>query len=111
MHSYAKGPSGAVSHKSIAGAFLETAARFPDHLAVVSCHQDIRLTWSEYAKEVQRTAAGLRALGLEPGDRVGVWATNCVEWLLLQFGCAAAGMILVNVNPAYRSHELSFVLK
>src|SRR3974377_1281418 len=95
----------------MAQVFLETAARFPDRLAVASLHQNVRLTWRELAREVLRTAAGLRALGLQPGDRAGLWATNCVEWLMLQFGCAAAGLVLVNVNPAYRSHELSFVLK
>ena len=50
-------------------------------------------------------------MGLAPGDRAGIWATNCVEWLLLQFGAARAGVVLVNVNPAYRSHELGFVLE
>jgi fatty-acyl-CoA synthase len=76
-----------------------------------SVHQNIRLNWAGYAHEAQRAAAGLRALGLHPGDRVGVWATNCAEWSILQFGCAFAGVVLVNVNPANRSHELSFVLR
>jgi fatty-acyl-CoA synthase len=111
MNSYARGPAGMVVRRPIGEVFLESASRFSDRLAVVSRHQRVRLTWGEYAREVLRTAAGLRALGLQPGDRVGVWATNCVEWLMLQFGCAVAGAILVNVNPAYRSHELSFVLK
>src|SRR5258708_36432677 len=110
MQSYARGPAGAIVRKPIGDVFLESAARFPQQLAVVSCHQGVRLTWAEYAHEAQRAAAGLRALGLAPGDRVGLWATNCVEWVTLQVGCALAGMVLVNVNPAYRSHELSFVL-
>ncbi|HEY2018357.1 MAG TPA: AMP-binding protein [Bryobacteraceae bacterium] len=111
MQSYARGPQGTIVRKPIGEVFLETAARVPQHLAVVSRHQDVRLTWAEYAYEAQRVAAGLRALGLGPGDRVGLWATNCVEWVMLQFGCALAGVVLVNVNPAYRSHELSFVLR
>src|SRR5260370_6473017 len=111
MQSYARGPSGMILRTTVGEAFLETAARFPDRLAGASRHQSLRLTWSQYAYEAQRTAAGLRALGLKPGDRVGVWATTCVEWVMLQFGCALAGVVLVNVNPAYRSHELSFVLK
>ena len=111
MESYARGPKGAIVRKSIGEVFLETAARFPQQLAVVSRHQEARLTWAEYAHEAQRAAAGLRALGLAPGDRAGLWATNCVEWVMLQFGCALAGVVLVNVNPAYRSHELSFVLR
>jgi fatty-acyl-CoA synthase len=79
-------------------------------LAISSRHQKLRITWSEYAHGAQQVAAGLRALGLKRGDRVGVWATNCVEWVMLQFGTALAGIVLVSVNPAYRSGELSFVL-
>ena len=111
MQSYARGPKGIVVRKTIGDAFLETANRFADRVALVSRHQGIRLTWAEYAHEAHRVAAGLRALGLNPGDRVGVWATNCAEWPILQFGCALAGVVLVNVNPANRSHELSFVLR
>jgi fatty-acyl-CoA synthase len=111
MESYARGPKGVIVRKPIGEVFLETAAKFLQHPAVVSCHQNVRLTWAGYAHEAQRTAAGLRALGLAPGDRAGLWATNCVEWVMLQFGCALAGVVLVNVNPAYRSHELSFVLR
>ena len=111
MQSYTRGPKGAVVRKTIGEAFLETADRFADRVALISRHQNIRLTWAEYAHEAQRVAAGLRALGLHAGDRVGVWATNCAEWPILQFGCALAGVVLVNVNPANRSHELSFVLR
>ncbi len=74
-------------------------------------HQNIRHTWSELAAEVEKTARGLIGLGLETGDRVGVWATNCAEWIYLQLGCARAGLVQVNVNPAYRAHELRYVLK
>jgi fatty-acyl-CoA synthase len=111
MESYARGPAGTIIRKSVGEAFLETAARFPERLAISSRHQHVQLNWSEYATAAQRVAAGLRALGLEPNDRVGIWATTCVEWVMLQFGCALAGVILVNINPAYRSGELSFVLK
>jgi fatty-acyl-CoA synthase len=111
MGSYARGPKGEVVRKSVGATFLETAERFGDRIAVVSRHQNIRLTWAQYSLAVQRTAVGLRAMGLVPGDRVGIWATNCAEWVMLQFGCALADIVLVNVNPAYRSHELSFVLK
>jgi fatty-acyl-CoA synthase len=111
MLAYARGPAGAILRKSIGGAFLETAARFPGHLAISSRHQNLTLTWSDYAFAAQRVAAGLRALGLAPGDRAGIWATTCAEWPVLQFGCALAGIVLVNINPAYRSSELSFVLK
>ena len=98
-------------HKSIGESFLDTATRFPERLALVSCHQNLRLTWREYAEQARRVAAGLQSLGMCPGDRAGLWATTCAEWAILQFGCALAGVILVNVNPAYRSHELTFVLQ
>jgi fatty-acyl-CoA synthase len=68
------------------------------------------MTWRELDAEVTRVARGLAGLGLQPGDRIGVWATNCVEWILLQYACGRTGIILVNVNPAYRSHELRYVL-
>jgi fatty-acyl-CoA synthase len=108
--SYAKGPAGRISEDPIGRTFLNTAARHPDRLAFVSRHQDLRWTWSQYRDTVLRVAAGLKALDLQPGDRIGVWSTNCAEWAALQFGAAVAGIVLVNVNPAYRSHELKFVL-
>src|SRR4051794_13655132 len=111
MQSYARGPKGTVLKAPIGEIFLSTVARFPRELAVVSCHQSLRLTWEQFGYETERAAAGLRALGLAPGDRVAVWATNCAEWITLQFACALAGVVLVNVNPAYRSHEMSFVLR
>ena len=110
MESYARGPSGALIQRTIGAVFLENASRLDERLAVVDREQDVRLTWTEYAREVKRTAAGLCSLGLAPGERVGVWATNCIEWVMLQFGCALAGLVLVNINPASRSHELSFIL-
>src|SRR5579863_6137853 len=90
--SYARGPAATVVRKTIGQAFLETADRFPDRLALVSCHQNIRLTWSDYARQAQLVAAGLRALGISPGDRVGIWSTTCAEWPIIQFGCALAGV-------------------
>ena len=89
---------------------LKTAARFPDREALVVRHQDVRWTWREYLERIDRLAAGLLALGIEPGDRVGVWAPNCAEWCLTQFATARIGAILVNVNPAYRVFELEYAL-
>jgi fatty-acyl-CoA synthase len=97
--------------KTISQAVSDVAARFPDREALVVCHQNIRLTWRELDREVTRTARGLAGLGLRPGDRAGIWASNCVEWILLQHAASRAGVVLVNVNPAYRSHELRYVLK
>jgi fatty-acyl-CoA synthase len=93
------------------GDLLErTADRFPDRLAVASCHQKKRLTWAELSDAAESVARGLWALGVRRGDRVGLWSTNCIEWIMMHMGCARAGVALVNVNPAYRSHELQFTL-
>ena len=111
QQSYARGPSGTVVRRSIGEVFLATSERSPSSLAIVSRHQGVRLSWSEYADQALRVAAGLRALGVRPGDRAGIWSTTCFEWPVIQFGCALAGVILVNVNPAGRVYELSFVLR
>jgi fatty-acyl-CoA synthase len=111
MQAYARGPSEVILRKTVGEAFLETAERFHRRLAISSRHQRLQLTWSDYALEARKVASGLRALGLITGDRAGIWATTCAEWALLQFGCALAGVILVNINPAYRTSELSFVLR
>ena len=82
----------------------------PDGLALVSRHQELRWTWEELAEEVERAALGLLALGIEKGDRVGIWSPNCAEWTVLQFASARVGAILVVLNPAYRPHELAYAL-
>jgi fatty-acyl-CoA synthase len=109
--SYARGPDYELTTKTTDQVLRDTVARHADHEALVARHQNIRLTWGELANEVDRTARGLVGLGLAPGDRVGVWATNCAEWIYLQLGCARAGLVQVNVNPAYRAHELAYVLR
>ncbi len=109
--SYRCGAAAPLIEKTISGVLASTAALYPNHEALVVCHQKSRLTWAELDREATRTARGLAGLGLSPGDRIGVWASNCLEWILLQHGAARAGVVLVNVNPAYRSHELRFVLK
>jgi len=85
-------------------------ASYPDRDAVVVAHQDVRWTYAEFAARVDQVARGLIAAGLRPGDRMGIWAPNCAEWLLVQYASAKAGVILVNVNPAYRTSELEYVL-
>ena len=72
--------------------------------------QLIRWTWKEFAEEVDLLASGLLALGIEKGDRVGIWSPNRVEWLLTQFATARIGAVLVNINPAYRLAELEYAL-
>ncbi|MET0118738.1 MAG: AMP-binding protein [Sedimenticola sp.] len=82
-----------------------------DGEAVVSIPQSRRLTYRQLAEEVDRLAMGLMGLGFERGDRIGIWSTNNIEWLLLQMATARIGVVLVNINPAYRSRELSYALK
>jgi fatty-acyl-CoA synthase len=88
-----------------------TASRWPDRDALVACHQATRWNYRELLERVQRLACGMLELGIERGERVGLWAPNCVEWVLAQYATASIGAILVNVNPAYRAHELGYVLK
>jgi fatty-acyl-CoA synthase len=90
--------------------FDRIAAAHGNRLALVVRHQNIRWSYAELADRVDALAAGLLALGLAPGDRVGIWAPNCAEWVLTQFATAKAGLILVNVNPAYRRAEIDYAL-
>jgi fatty-acyl-CoA synthase len=90
--------------------FDRIAARFPERDALVARHQDIRWTWRGLQAEVDRFAAGLVALGLKPGERIGIWSPNNAEWAVTQFATAKAGLILVNINPAYRLAELEYAL-
>ena len=108
--SYARGPLRPLLDLTIGGLLDRTAGRYPDRLAVASRHQDKRLTWAGLSAAADRVARGLWALGIRKGDRVGLWSTNCIEWIVMHMGCARAGAALVNVNPAYRSHELQFTL-
>jgi fatty-acyl-CoA synthase len=81
-----------------------------DSDAVVSVAQDVRWSWRELASRADAMAAGLLALGLEPGDRIGIWAPNCAEWALTQFAAVRIGLVLTTINPAYRTSELEFTL-
>ncbi|XP_038158525.1 medium-chain acyl-CoA ligase ACSF2, mitochondrial-like [Cyprinodon tularosa] len=88
-----------------------TVERFPDREAVVFLQDGIRKTFAEFQKDVETAAAGLLALGLEKGDRLGVWGPNIYEWILFQFASAKAGIILVSLNPAYQVDEVEFTLQ
>src|SRR3954466_5698819 len=112
LPSYVSGTSTTPLLGETIGATLDrTVERFGAREALVSRPQDVRYSYAELADAVDRVARGLLALGLEQGDRVGIWAPNCAEWVLVQFATAKLGAILVNINPAYRSHELGFVLR
>ncbi len=90
--------------------FDRTVARWPDRPALIVRQQGVRLTWAQLAEKVEAFAAGLVALGLQPGDRVGIWSPNNAEWVITQFATAKAGVILVNINPAYRLSEVEYAL-
>jgi fatty-acyl-CoA synthase len=96
---------------TIASRLARTAALFPERDAAVEFATGRRLTYAEFDEAVDELARGLLARDLAVGDRVGIWAPNCLDWMLVQYATARIGVILVNINPAYRSHELSFVLK
>jgi len=109
--SYSRGPDVPLLEKTLSQALADSAGAYPARDALIACQQNARFTWRALDAEVTRTARGLAGLGLVPGERIGVWASNCYEWVLLQYGAARAGLVLVNVNPAYRSHELRYVLR
>src|SRR3954447_21833637 len=109
--SYTHGPSTTMLIGETIGENLErTVAEHGERDALVVCQQDVRWTYTELNERVDRLARGLLAAGPEPGDRMGIWAPNCAEWVLVQYASAKAGVILVNINPAYRTSELEFVL-
>ena len=109
--SYVHGAAGApLIGQTIGAIFDEVSTREAERLALIVRHQDISWTYAELKARVDAVAAGLVALGLEPGERIGIWAPNCAEWTLTQFATAKAGLILVNINPAYRVSEVEYAL-
>lgn len=95
---------------TIGEALAQAAARWGEREALVSVEQGIRWTFAELLDRADAFAAGLLALGLEPGERIGIWAHNCVEWTVTQFAAARAGLVLVTINPAYRTSEAAFTM-
>lgn len=111
QESYSRGATDTpLIEKTIGAFFDEIASEFPDGEALVSCHQNIRYSYSELKREAERMASALLSIGLEPGDRIGIWVNNSAEWLITQIATAKIGIILVNINPAYRSAELEYAL-
>jgi len=111
MKSYDAGPTDTPKlEETIGQTFERTVAANPDAEALVDVVADRRFTYGELNTEIDLIARGLMALGIEPGERVGMWAPNCAEWVIVQFATAKIGAILVNINPAYRTHELAYVL-
>ena len=111
MESYAKGETEPALLEETIGANLErTVAAFPDREALVEFATGTRWTWHEFYRDVEVLARGLIAAGVEKGDRVGIWGPNSARWTLTQYAAANIGAILVNVNPAYRTHEFSYAI-
>jgi fatty-acyl-CoA synthase len=100
-----------LSDATIYGLLADTARCYPDRPAVVFREQGVRWTWREFLAEVDAFGAGLAGLGLVKGERVGIWSPNRVEWLVTQFATARQGLVLVNINPAYRLSELTYTLQ
>jgi fatty-acyl-CoA synthase len=112
MLSYSHGASGsALLGETIGSNLRRIAAAHPRAEVLVDAPTGRRWTYAAFDAETDTLARGLIAAGLRAGDRVGIWAPNCAEWVLLQYATAKAGVILVNINPAYRSHELRFALR
>lgn len=96
--------------QTIGGNLKSTVEKFPNQEALVCVHQDYRATYQEFYNQTTAIAKALIFLGAKAGDRIGIWASNRYEWVLLQYATARIGTILVNINPAYRTHELTYVL-
>ena len=96
--------------QTIGDFFDAMALRQPDHPALISRHENRRLSYGQLREEAERLASALVRAGLEPGDRIGMWSHNNVAWVLMQFATAKAGLILVNINPAYRTSEVEYAL-
>ncbi|WP_101952059.1 AMP-binding protein [Mycobacterium sp. 3519A] len=111
MKSYDAGPTDSpILEETIGANFERIAASYPDGDALVDAAQGLRYTYAELNAEIDVVARGLMAMGIEKGDRVGIWAPNCAQWTITQYALAKIGAILVNINPAYRTHELGYVL-
>ena len=111
MESYAAGETTPALLEETIGANLERiVAAHGDREALVEVATGRRWTYAELDADVNALARGLIAAGVAKGDRVGIWAPNCAEWTLVQYATAKAGAIVVNVNPAYRTHELAYAL-
>ena len=111
MLSYAHGAcADPLLGETIAHNLERTIARVPDADALIDCEHGVRYTYAQFGEAVDRLAGGMLAAGLRKGDRVGVWSPNRAEWALTQYATAKPGVILVNINPAYRVSELQYAL-
>lgn len=108
--SYDKGPDVPLIEATIGDFFDAIVSKYPEREALVSRHQNIRWIYRELQEKVNQLASAMIEMGLEIGDRIGIWSHNNAEWLLMQLATAKVGVILVNINPAYRTFELQYAL-
>ncbi len=110
--SYVSGTSDrTLLYRTVDGVLKAAVHEHPDSVALAVPYQSMRWSFAEFDREVERAARGMLACGLKPGERIAIWAPNCAEWLLTMFGAARVGLVLVNINPAYRTIELEFALR
>lgn len=110
--SYARGATDTPLIETTVGAWFDRiAAQYPDNEAVVSCHQGLRFSYRQLQSQCDALASGLLTIGLQPHDRLGIWLNNSAEWLMIQLAAAKIGVVLVNLNPAYKSSELEYALR
>ena len=99
-----------LQEKTLGQLLREVATKYPDNDAVVYVDRDFRQTWKQFDQSVDQLAKGLMALGIKPGEKVGIWATNVPNWVTLMYACARIGAILLTVNTNYRDSEMDYVL-
>jgi fatty-acyl-CoA synthase len=98
-------------YRTVDGVLKAAALELPDRLALAAPFQSARFSFAEFDARVEQVARGMTGCGLKAGDRIGIWAPNCTQWLLTMFAASRAGLVLVNINPAYRQTELEFALR
>src|SRR5699024_2475899 len=110
--SYAAGPTDVpLLEETISENLAKTAAQFPHNIALIDAAVDRQWTYEQFYNDVRNLATGLHRAGVTTGERVGIWALNRWEWVMVQYATAQLGAIMVNINPSYRQHELNYVLK
>src|SRR6266567_9170142 len=96
---------------TIGAVLSKTAGHYAERDAIIFSQCNVRMNYAEFLAAVQDVAKGLLALGIKPGEHIGIWATNIPQWVLLQYGAASVGIVLVTINPAYRPFELCYTIE
>lgn len=110
-YSYRHGPAPyPLKYKTVSQQLMDTAHKFPDNKAIISAQQNVILSYAEFHAKAQQLAAAFVHLGFQKYDRIGIYSPNCWEWAVTQYAASMAGLILVNINPAYQVTELKYAL-